>query len=247
MTDINLEKLLSIYDTIDQSKEANRIKVRILFDYYGGTLTQVNRDYIGLDGIHGNFIKSQWGQIKPRLESASNFIVPDKFEGMISELQGYRSDVAHNYLYFPPQNNVAQIREKAESWYSWLREEAGKYQEWKQSLTAKEALEELIEENLKSILWLDLNSRNSELVKEDYEKLKEKSKDKLNTLEKLKDKERITTEHIELLESSLFYHGKSKDISDELAEIGEFLYKERAKEEMYELRYEEEKLEGRFG
>lgn len=223
MGEVNTKRLLEIFDNLSSGKESRRVKVRVLGDYFGSIMTRIGKSSLGLEGggIHKRNLKTQWGLITGRLESLPNFSISPEFNGLVPELKSYRDNVAHNYLYFPPKGKLGEIRDKTEAWSSWLKSEAERYEKRRHNLSAKEALEELIEENLRFVL--NLGFEDFPLIGDHYNQLKQRSEDCFDTLEKLKRKKKVTNEHIHLLQKTIEFKQQSDKLTEDAAAIGEDL------------------------
>lgn len=141
MSQRNPEKILKIFDELEvQDAEERRICLFVLNEYFGAVFDDVGKQLDFRTSDFGMSIGHQWNTASSRLEKVDSVEIPREYNQTLRKISEVRGNYAHNFRDYPPVDPIESAREIAPEWKEWIREAAGKYEEFQESLTATEAL-----------------------------------------------------------------------------------------------------------
>lgn len=203
------ESLLTNFDELDLGDTAERrIGVYVLEEYYGKTMADVGREYIGLgEEIRDMNLKAQWGKLRVRIESLDQYSLPEEYSSLIPQLKAFRDDIAHDYDEIPPKPNLEKLRRRAPGWKEWLVEQAREYHEVERELDARQTMIQISRNTLQGIL------EQTELFSGPFEPFIEKTEAQAQTL--LDELDEIEEESNEITVDLVYLFADTQELDQE--------------------------------
>lgn len=172
------ESLLALFDSLKLKDTAERrIGVYVLEEYYGKTMADVGREFLGIgEEIRDMNLNTQWGKLRVRIESLDQFSLPQEYSSLVLQLKAFRDNVAHNYDEIPPKSNLETLRGRAPEWKDWLIEQAKEYHEVERELDARQTMIQITRNTLEGIM------KQTEWFSGPFEAFTEKTEDRAEEL-----------------------------------------------------------------
>ncbi|WP_158056539.1 hypothetical protein [Halorussus halophilus] len=203
------ESLLALFDNLDLEDSAERrVGVYVLEEYYGKTMADVGRKYLGLgEEIRDMNLKTQWGKLRVRIESLDQYSLPEGYSSLIPQLKAFRDNVAHDYDEIPPESNLKNLRTRAPEWKGWLIEQTQEYHEVERELDARQTMVQITKNTLEGVL------EQTEWLSGPFESHREKTENRAQTL--LDELEEIEEESNEITVNLVHLFADAQELDQE--------------------------------
>lgn len=153
------DNILYEIESMDISNKAKRRRaIYLLFEFYGGVMTEVGEVHLGMHGVSEELPKQQWNRISTRLESMSDFSVPEKYAGLLHRLHDQRNKVNHNFMYNPPKTEIETLIERTDGWRNWIQEEVKRYEELKEKIDPRKEIVNMAQDSLLYVINGDIDA-----------------------------------------------------------------------------------------